>query len=451
MRVCQYLIVWMSTVILTALFSLAVTPTSAAENGAALKQAATANSASALAIYTEGKHSYDTGDYTAALHSFTQAAQLEPDSARWQYNIGLALYQLEHFQAAREAFLAVRQKDPEYKRAEIDKKLASMGFDASGAPARSAAAKGSHNDSSFDPFTLFIIITLAGLCIGAIVIFISRKACRTATSIIDSSPSPDPAAIEALSQHLTRLSPQLVPAEHALRLGEDRDLRASLDRATQLEHSAYSMLDAARMGDARALVAAARLIKEAEPLVEQIQARVKTIDPSAIAEMGRNSGESSRRSGCFFCARPLANDEYRRMIPLHSQQGNADVLACPACANLIAQGKTPSTIMLGGENGSRHWSEDPGFDPYLHRHVPYPSAMQVPAWQQKPTRPFSELALLAAGGALGAGAVYAATRAFDLDAAEKTGLAQEAARNAAKRAGSSRDNSDWSGSSRDSS
>lgn len=417
-------------------------PAVLAESSDSPARGGTAGSAEAVADFDEGKRRYDAGDYEAARRAFALAVRHQPGNARWHYNLGLALRQLDQPYASREALLAARRLDPEYKRAEIDDKLISMGFDARDSgdtPKRAAAAPapsgGPGDGMEYWPFWI-VGGVVALVAFGGIVVSMRRdrggKAEAFAGSAAAKVATPaDPARLEAESQRLARLGALLVPAEHALRLGEDHDLRALLDRATWLERSAREQLAAARAGNGAALDGATRALDAAQPIAHQVQARVQ--------ELGVDATAHGERVGCYFCARPLANTDYRRVVPLRSRQGNAEVLACPPCADRIGRGETPEITILGGQDGPRHWSEEPGFDPYLHRHAPHAAATEVPAWRFAPSRPVASLALLAAGGALGAGAAYAATRAFDLDAARESGLAQEtaraAARNAAERSG----------------
>ncbi|MRR49296.1 MAG: tetratricopeptide repeat protein, partial [Rhodocyclaceae bacterium] len=88
--------------------------------------------AAALAIYAEGKKAYDAGDYVTARSKFIQAIKRDPNNARWYYNLGLVHRQLDNTQAARQALLKARELAPNYKKAEIDKKLSSMGFGGGG-------------------------------------------------------------------------------------------------------------------------------------------------------------------------------------------------------------------------------------------------------------------------------------------------------------------------------
>lgn len=228
---------------------------------------AVAGSAEALSDYEEGKRRYDAGDDHAALRAFARAAQHEPGNARWHYNLGLTLRQLNQFQAAREAFLAARQRDPEYKRADIDDKLASMGFSASGSGASPTRSSGSRHagenvpfweDISFWVFAVPIAFAVIIVVVVIRTIFADRRRARgghfDASSRVGGSELSfpvDPAKLEAESQRLMRIGALLVSAEHALRLGEDQDLRALLERATELEHGAREPLAAARRGDVR--------------------------------------------------------------------------------------------------------------------------------------------------------------------------------------------------------
>lgn len=89
-----------------------------------------------------------------------------------------------------------------------------------------------------------------------------------------------------------------------------------------------------------------------------------------------------------------------------------------------------------------------GFDPYTHRHLPFPNTTTVPAWQYTPSRSLGEVAAVAAGGALATGlAAYGVSKLLDLDNAGEAAAAQDAAqaatRAAAKKASESRESRDW--------
>lgn len=379
----------------------------------------------ALRSYEEGKRAYDAGDHSTALRRFNQAIGLDPQNPRWHYNLGLAHRKLENHQAAAQAFRRVRELDPDYKRAEIDDKLASMGISAGGGPSRLAGKqeKGGADAGRWIGGGLALVVI-----VGVVRYLRRRKATARAARV----PGPDMAQVGALEDRLVKLGARLVALEHAMRLGEDADLRALLERATDLEHTALISVAAARRGDGRAFQQGAQQLDEAEALAMQARQRAVTLHGEAAL-----SGKGER-VGCYFCARPLANADYRRSVPLSAGGGSAEVLACPVCAGAVVHGQMPQVRGSGEASGFRHWSEDPAYDPYLNRHVPRPGTHDVPAWKYLPPQGIGQIALLAAGGALTAGAAYAATRLLDLDAAREAGLAQEASRAAAERAAQQR-------------
>src|SRR5690349_1380877 len=103
---------------------LVVAPMALAQgSGGSPKPSEGKTAARALEVYEQGKRLYDAKNYAGALERFEQAAAIEPDKARWQYNRGLALRKLKRFAEAREALLHSRILDPAYKQAEIDDKL----------------------------------------------------------------------------------------------------------------------------------------------------------------------------------------------------------------------------------------------------------------------------------------------------------------------------------------
>jgi hypothetical protein len=91
-----------------------------------------------------------------------------------------------------------------------------------------------------------------------------------------------------------------------------------------------------------------------------------------------------------------------------------------------------------------HWSELDGYDPYTHRHKPYPGTSTVPAWKFTPERSVAEVAAMAAGGALVGGvAAYAISELLDLDGAREAAAAQAATQAAAMQASQHREERDW--------
>jgi hypothetical protein len=149
--------------------------------------------------------------------------------------------------------------------------------------------------------------------------------------------------------------------------------------------------------------------------------------------------------GCFFCARPLANPEVRRIVSMRRGDTRQEVLSCPECAAQAGRGESPA--VRTGPDGQSHWSEQPGFDPYAARHGIQAEGKRVPAWQFQPRQPIADIARSASGGLLGgagllaAGAAVAAPLLFDLDSAQQAGLAQEALKASARQASGERSSS----------
>lgn len=393
----------------------------------------------ALAIYEEGKKLYDAGDFPGARSKFNDAIKVEPTNARWHYNLGLAHRQLENLHAARESLLKARELDPGYKRDEIEQKLGAMGFDpATGAakPARS----GTVVRSGYASFINWVFAGLAVFAVGFVALVVSqarksRRAIAAAKQSSRNEPPPDAAAVAAIRSRLDAAAQRLVRVEHALRFGEHADLRSQLDHATQLEQGIRGHLAAAQARDAKAFRKASRAIAELEDSASRAAALAKqAFGAPAFASPGE-------KIACYFCARPLANPDYRRLVALKRGDSRAEVVSCPNCANASAQGETPSILV--SDDGKTHWSEIPGFDPYAARHSAANGVQRMPAWRFTPQRSFGELALLAGGAALTGGAIASMLRSgpaeaneplLDLDAAQESGLAQEAARATAKSA-----------------
>jgi tetratricopeptide (TPR) repeat protein len=390
----------------------------------------------ALATYEEGKKLYDAGDFSAARSKFIATIKVEPENPRWHYNLGLVQRQLDNYQAARQSLLRARELDPEYKRAEIDQKLVSMGFDpAAGTEtampsqlANRSASDGEADDSTLGSLMFFgIFAGLAGL-----IIWLSVRARRRKSPVVQ--PGPVTGEVSTVSRQVDSAAAKLVQVEHALRLGEHADLRSQLDHATRIEQSVRRQLQLAAEGDVNALRKAKGTLGE----LERSAARAGELAGSIYgAQAFADHGE---RVACYFCARPLANADYRRLVAIKQADATANVVACPECAAVAAQGQAPS--VLTGTDGRTHWSELSGFDPYTARHAAVDQTKRIPAWKFAPQRSFGELALLAGGAALAGGALaamlrpeaQAASSLLDLDAAREAGLAQEAVRASAQHA-----------------
>lgn len=382
----------------------------------------------ALSIYEDGKRAYDAGDYTTASRRFSEASKLEPENPRWHYNVGLARRQLGHYAGAEAAFRRVGDLDPEYKKAEIAQKLASMEEDVSSERERSG-----HDDATvfFYVFGGIVLAVIVGVLIAR-----RRRQQRVAARTSMTAAKIDPQLLRALSTQLDALRDRLVPIEHAMRFGEDADLRRELDSATDLELAVARSLAVAGADGMSASRLAARL-DEAEALAASARQRaLERFGPHALEGQGE-------RVGCWFCARPLANAEYRRRLPLTVGGRTSEVLACPPCAEQAARGIAPELRGRGEGAGFQHWSEDGSFDPYAERHCPRPGTRQVPSWEFRPAQGIAPIARLAAGGALAVAGTAAIASLLDLDAARETGLAQQAASAAARRASNERSDSSF--------
>ncbi|WP_224368820.1 tetratricopeptide repeat protein [Hyalangium versicolor] len=430
----------------------------------------------ALAVYEEGKRLYDAKKYAAALQKFDQAAELEPDKARWQYNRGLALRKLNRFPEAREALLKSRALDPEYKRAEINDKLREMGFSPEDSTPTTPSTPATEPPAAVDaptqgadtapPLPPAPVTQEAssqrregqgsgGLCcavgggaalVGLVMLFRrfrrSKESRGEEQGNAQSARRATPEDLQSLEALLEKAAASLIPVEHALRLGEDPDLRAMLNQATMSEQRAREGLERAR--STRILPPSLDgQCREAEERAYAALERAKSLyGDKAVLEEGE-------RVGCYFCARPLANPAFRQQVPIKRGSEVVHVLACPPCANMASAGQSPPVKVVIDQNGQRvHWSELEDYSPYVHRHRPYQGARLVQPWEYTPQRSMGEVAAMAAGGALAAGAVaYGVSRLLDLDnaqeAAEAEEAAQAAAQAAARRASERREERDW--------
>lgn len=455
------------TILAWAFFPLAA---SAAEPPPAAPPVQKAGDPAAAAIaYGAGKKAYDAGDYATARKQFILAIKHEPDNARWHYNLGLSLRQLGNSRAARQAFLKARELDPDYKKAEINKKLADLGFaadtrdDASASPvtmspadstataepaappaAASAAsqdgpsADSSDSSSSTAFFWSFIIVSLAimlliGFVIIKLLLWLFRRIPRPATA--DANPD----LIWQQLGRLDKIAAQLVRVEHAMRLGENPDLRNQLEYATRQEGEARRVLREASDKNAKALGKLAASVDSAATAAADA-------DKLASELYGANafSGQGDA-AGCFFCARPLANPEVRHSVSMKRGDQLQEVLCCPECAAQAGRGEAPG-VRTGADERS-HWREQAGFDPYASRHGHLADGRRIPVWQLQPSRPLAEVAraasggLLAGAGLLAAGAAGAVPLLLDLDAARQAALAREALKASAHQASSDRSTS----------
>ena len=410
-----------------------------------------ASAASVQSIYDEGKKFYDAGDYLSARKKFAEVARLDPENARWFYNLGLTQRQLDNYQAAREAFMRARELNPDYKRKEIDEKLQSMGFDPGGAadaqPRSLHSVQGpdsqANNDTEISQEqasdeeeggtgALIVFFVMVALLVGTSLFILRRTQASTRPgSGKRSVVNIDHQAIATARDKLQAIADQLTLLEHAMRLGEHADLRSLLEHATLLEAAARQGLEKAEQGNASALAKAQQHITEAGSNAWQAsELATRLYGDQAFAEQGE-------RIGCFFCARPLANADVRQPVGMKRGTETDTVLACPDCAAQAANGEAPR--IRTGQGQQLHWSDDPDFDPYRARHSDDP-ARRVPAWDFRPMQPVSSLAQQAGGGALlgagalaGAGAAMAASHLLDLDALRASDQTQQAASETANR------------------
>lgn len=447
-------------------------------SAASEQQGATSPADAANLAYLEGKKFYDSKNYTAARKKFVEAAMLDPNNPRWQYNLGLTHRQLGNYQAARQSFLRARELDPAYKKAEIDDKLKAMGFkpDAS-ASAQSASSKSvKQQDSGNRPlvetkppvvvqpkveaparieavqpperkseggfmgtlFSLFCCFGLPILIIVAIVMVVRRLMRKPG----DQPNQPgqagvDPQQLADAESKLADVAVKLTRVEHAMRLGEHADLRNLLEHATKNEQAAWTALQKVRNGDRSSFNQLQRTAGEAAAAAQ------RAVDLASQLYGDRAFAGPGERSGCFFCARPLANQDYMRRVTMKQGDSQEEVVACPDCAAQAERGQSP-TIRTGAD-GRTHWSEMSDYDPYAMRHGDGGQMRQVDAWRYEPQQPMSNLSQLAAGGALlgvgalaGAGTAMAVSHFLDLDAARASGLSHEALRESAWQAGGGR-------------
>ncbi|HZX32417.1 MAG TPA: hypothetical protein VFF03_13780 [Rhodocyclaceae bacterium] len=275
---------------------------------------------------------------------------------------------------------------------------------------------------------LLVVLFVIPLAIGIYFVRIRQLSRKSAPA----APKLDLAADEA---RLDKVAADLTRVEHAMARGENADLRNLLDYATRVETAARKKWALAKAGDTSARKKLAPTVADAVLAANQaVELARRLYGDEALAAMGE-------RAGCFFCARPLANADSYRRLALKRGDTQAEVLACPDCAKQIDQGQAPT--VRTGQDGRAHWSELPGYDPYAGRHGARTGWQDIPAGRFQPQRPLDEVARLAGGAALaaGAGAALAALPLLDLNAARDTALAQEALQASARRAAEERSES----------
>lgn len=419
-----------TALVLTLLLLAPATPARAQPSGEALR------------VYEEGKGLYDSRRFSEALEKFDRAAALEPESARWQYNRGLALRKLNRPADAREALLKARALDPAYKRSEIDAKLAELG----GPPAGAVGAPQPDSDGG-DDWLAGVAIAAAIVLVGAFIYYryyrwsrrrsgAGRAASPRASTRASTRFQNDPAEVARLEQSLEPAALALARCEHALSAGEDGDARALVDRAAASLRVVRQGLHGARRGEVSTDELAGALARAVE-MTRAAEARLRAVrGPAFDAAQGP-------RSGCFFCARPLATAESRHPLTLRYQSLREPVIACAHCARQVEAGQAPQVIAVQDGAELKHWSLIESFDPYVHAHQPYPGSREISVWSLPGLgSPRLGLGALAAGAAAMA-AGFAAAKLLDLDAVQRAEAASEAARAAAESAASRR-SSAWS-------
>lgn len=289
-----------ATFLLATILTLAAPAHAQAPSDAETPQA---TAASAQAIYVEGKQLYDAGDYQGARARFSEAVRRDPDNPRWHYSLGLAQRQLDNYQAARQSLLRARELSPDYKRAEIDQKLADMGFAASGGELRPGGRHAAHGGSAV-PWPLIGGVGLGATALVGLILFRSSRRAQAQAQAMAARLSPlDGAALDAEEQRLHALGAQLARIEHAMRLGEHADLRSQLEYATRLEAAARQALAQARHGDQPARAKFAQSLREAE------EGARRAADLATRLYGERAFAEAGDKVGCFFSARQLARFE----------------------------------------------------------------------------------------------------------------------------------------------
>lgn len=137
--------------------------------------------------------------------------------------------------------------------------------------------------------------------------------------------------------------------------------------------------------------------------------------------------------GCFFCARPIPNEEARQVVSLKVRGQPSQVQACRLCARRAASNVPPKVVLVGDQ----HWANNAGIDPYTFAYSDQSNASrEVPLGVlSREGLDVGHLAMLA-GLAGVAGAVGA--RVLDVDALAEAEAASAAAAAAARSASSRR-------------
>lgn len=400
--------------------------------------AGTEASPETLPVYDVGKRLYDSKDYPGALARFDECARMEPQNARWPYNRGLALKKLGRTEEAREALLAARTLDPDYKRKEIDQKLSELGpppSSSAGGPSSSSSNIDEHFGLIFGAAVVGILVLVGSL--STVIFLVVRRSSAKHEADVRATLAQAEANRAAAEQALRRLGPiaakhaeRLTRLEHALSLGEDADARAHVDRASNNLKLARTELKKLRDGGGNAQAAESALTRAGESIAAA-DARLTGLYGAAV------DTAQGEKVGCFFCARPLPTPESRHAVTLKQGGQDTTVVVCATCARNAAAGQAPKTLTVNG----KHWSQVPGFDPYVHSHAPFGGATEQPAWT---LGPLGTLAAVAGGAAVAGLAGRALASVLDLDglkASSRSSFASQAAAASAHQKRRSRE--DW--------
>lgn len=389
----------------------------------------------ALQVYEEGKRRYDAKDFAGALERFDEAARLEPQTARWQYNRGLALKKLKRNDEAIAALKQSRALDPAYKQAEIDEKLAELG--ASGSPSSGGSGDGGLVNLLLGAGVCFFVFFGVGVPVFKILKALLGGKPSTAPAPASTTRPPgtlrnEPVKVQALAGELTQAAWALGQVEHGLSLGEDAEARGHADRAATNLATVRRGLDAARRNE-RPLAELESALARAKEATALAKARLTTLHGDRAAQV------KGPRAGCFFCARALPTPKAGVGVTLETGSATTTVAACAICARRVGTAQPPPVLMVERDGQRTHWAEQDDFNPYVQAHAPPPDAIEVPAWQVlQRERGLSPLATLAGGAVLGGLGAVAVGKLLDLDSLRQSSLASEAAEAAARAATSRR-------------
>lgn len=365
----------------------------------------------------QAKELYDHGNYEGALRLYRQCEVLEPSRARWPYSEGLTLKKLGRSEAAA-AFHRALSLDPHYKEAEIRQKLSEL--------------PGTDSPDDASNRSLMVVVAGAAIALIGLVVFLSSRSKRLTPERRPATPRPpqaltsDPTALKVLEAKFDALAPRLTQCERALALADDREARATLDRAWSTAQQCRTAFARARSGQA-SLDVAARAVASLQALTASADARLRELT-GAQFEQAPEAAEA-----CFFCARPLASPSSRHPVSLAEKGRAVSVTACTSCHRAVMAGETPVVTTVGG----KHWSTIDDFDPTERGYLREPGTLARLPWE---LGPFATLATLAGGALVGAAATGAV---LDLASAREASLAQNAAQAAAHSARRSNTDRTW--------